>query len=227
MRNVNGDKGVSKMAEKNNIVSNRYYTITAKLSGKAMEVENFSQEDGGLIQLWESNGVESQQWKIVQMSGNDYKIVCKNSGKVLDTVTAGTENGTWVHQWENLDVESQLWNFEKNEDGSYKILSKLCGKCLDVAELSAENGARVQIWDDLNGENQKWEIKPIENKSKSVSVTKTKPTKKSGIAAPMDELPAQEITEPKASKEDAAEVIPQAAPAKRGRKKKVQPSTVK
>lgn len=218
------------MAAKNGIVSNRYYTITAKQSGKAMEVENFSQDNGGLIQLWENNSTESQEWKIVQMSGDDYKLVCKNSGKVMDTVTAGTENGTWVHQWENLDVESQLWNLVKNEDGSYKILSKFCGKCLDVAELSIENGARIQIWDDVNGENQKWEIEPIENKTKSVSVTKTKPSKKEGIAAPIEEPPVQEVNEPTADAQADTELKPVSAPAKsgaKGRKKKAQPAPVK
>jgi len=208
------------MAAKNNIVSNRYYRITAKQSGKVAEVEDSSQENGGVIQLWEDNGVDNQQWKIVQMSGNDYKIVCKSSGKVIDTVTAGTENGTWVHQWENLDVESQLWNFAKNEDGSYKITSKLCGKCLDIAELSAENGAKIQIWDDLDGENQKWEIKPIENKSKSVSVTKTKPAKKSGIAVPLEEQPAQKVSEPAVTATVEVEQEPKAVPAKKGRRKK-------
>ena len=202
------------MAAKSNIVSNRYYKITAKQSGKVIEVEDFSQENGAVIQLWEDIGADSQQWKIVQMAGNDYKIVCKNSGKVMDTVTAGTENGTWVHQWENLDVESQLWNFVKNEDGSYKIISKLCGKCLDVAELSTENGARIQIWDDLDGENQKWEIKLIESKSKTVSVTKPKPAKETNVALPMVEQP------PMVSTGVEEESVPKAAPKKRGRRKK-------
>lgn len=46
-------------------VPNRYYTIAAKATGHVLEVADFDLENGGVIQLWDDVGTESQQWKIV------------------------------------------------------------------------------------------------------------------------------------------------------------------
>ncbi|MEG1932757.1 MAG: RICIN domain-containing protein, partial [Pygmaiobacter sp.] len=72
------------VTKKANIVANKYYSILAKESGKALEVGDFNLENGGSVQIWDNAFAESQQWKIVEVEDGFYKIICRHSEKALD-----------------------------------------------------------------------------------------------------------------------------------------------
>ena len=88
-----------------------WYTIAAKVSGKVIEAENASTENGAAVCLAEATGADQQLWSITHIDGKYYKIANKKSGKVLDIISLGVVNGANLHQWEYVNGDSQLWFF--------------------------------------------------------------------------------------------------------------------
>lgn len=143
------------------IVSGQTYKITAKHSGKALDVASKATYAGANVQQWSYNGGTNQQWKVVDTGDGYYKLVSVNSGKVLDVASAATYNGANVQQWDDTNGTCQRWKIVDTGDGSYKLISAVSGKALDVAANSSDDGANVQQWDDNGGWNQKWEFTKV------------------------------------------------------------------
>lgn len=85
------------------IVSGQTYKITAKHSGKALDVASKATYAGANVQQWSYNGGTNQQWKVVDTGDGYYKLVSVNSGKVLDVASAATYNGANVQQWDDTN----------------------------------------------------------------------------------------------------------------------------
>ena len=54
-----------------------WYTIAAKVSGKVIEAENASTENGAAVCLAEATGADQQLWSITHIDGKYYKIANK------------------------------------------------------------------------------------------------------------------------------------------------------
>ena len=122
-----------------------WYTIAAKVSGKVIEAENASTENGAAVCLAEATGADQQLWSITHIDGKYYKIANKKSGKVLDIISLGVVNGANLHQWEYVNGDSQLWFFEEKDDGAVAIKSAMSAKCIDVVGMNADaDGARLR-----------------------------------------------------------------------------------
>lgn len=155
-----------------------YYTITSKLSGKAVTACGDTE-----VRMFTLTGEDNQQWKLAQADSGAYRLISKATGKALDIILAGENDGAQLHQWEDISAPTQSWRFEQTQDGSYKLKSSVSGKCLDIVDISALDDARLQIWEDLDGENQKWALnalpapKPARNPRtpKKESAAKTNP----------------------------------------------------
>lgn len=98
------------------IVSGQTYKITAKHSGKALDVASKATYAGANVQQWSYNGGTNQQWKVVDTRDGYYKLVSVNSGKVLDVASAATYNGANVQQWDDNGGWNQKWEFTKVSD---------------------------------------------------------------------------------------------------------------
>lgn len=98
------------------IVSGQTYKITAKHSGKALDVASKATYAGANVQQWSYNGGTNQQWKVVDTGDGYYKLVSVNSGKVLDVASAATYNGANVQQWDDNGGWNQKWEFTKVSD---------------------------------------------------------------------------------------------------------------
>ena len=156
------------------IDENKYYTI-ASGTGKVLEVENGSTENGAAIRMWKNQNEPWQQWQFIEEGERVYRIQNRFTGKVLDLVECGVVDGTWLHQWEGVHGSSQIWIVEPTNDGRVKVRSNLSGKCMDIVGMSQENGARLQIWQDVNGDNQLWTI--TEAKEKKAKKPEAEPVK--------------------------------------------------
>ena len=148
--------------ENKKIVSGAKYKIISKNSKKAVEVGYHSKEDGGIIQQWEYNDGESQQWYLESVEGNYFKMINAHSGKAVTIQSSDIKNGTKVIQKEYEGKDTQLWYFSEDKDGYYKIKSKMGHKCLEITDISKENGAKLQLWQDVEGDNQKWNLQLLE-----------------------------------------------------------------
>ena len=143
------------------IISGNTYKITAKHSGKVLDVARGATNAGANVQQWNDTDGTNQKWTVLDTGDGYYKLVSVNSGKVLDVASAATYDGANVQQWDDTNGTCQKWKIVDNGDGSYKLVSAVSGKVLDVARGATNAGANVQQWSDTNGTNQKWEFTKV------------------------------------------------------------------
>lgn len=137
------------------LVNGGVYTITNKASGKVLNVEGQSTNDGAKIIQWINNNTANQQFKIELQADGYYKIIAMHSGLVLDVPYASTDDSVQLQQCYDNGSDAQRWQIIK-VDGYYKVVSKASGKCMDVRNSSKENGAVVQQYRDNGTDAQRW-----------------------------------------------------------------------
>ncbi len=151
-------------------IGNGCYTITAKHSGKVFDVPGASNVNGTLIQQYDSNGSEAQQWIIKRTEDGYFNIISKCNGLYLDIAGANACNGARVGLYEGNGTNAQKFELielkelvgEKTiEDGVYEIKTKSNETIgLDIASSSKENGGNVQLWkeSEVVSKNQRFEV---------------------------------------------------------------------
>ena len=91
---------------------NSTYQLTARHSGKVLEVDGGGTANGTNVQQGADNGAPAQRWKIEPTSDGYFKLTCQASGKVLDVAGVSTADGANVHQWEYVGGNNQQWRLE-------------------------------------------------------------------------------------------------------------------
>ena len=149
------------------IVLGAYHKITARHSGKVLEVANGSLSNGGNVQQGDWVNADYQKWRITIVDGY-YLLTVSHSGKALDVDGGKTTNGANVQQWDQANVPQQRWSIQQIGDNTvpeqyYTISSKhsMMAKCLDVDGGKMEAGANVQQWDRTNIFQQRWKIEAL------------------------------------------------------------------
>jgi hypothetical protein len=107
---------------------NRFYQITARHSGKCLEV------NGGPSAVWngapvvqrDCNYAENQQWTFTPVGAGYYKITARHSGKSLDIFggifSAG--NQVDVQQRDYNGSTNQTWYLYDLQNGYYGLLAR-------------------------------------------------------------------------------------------------------
>ncbi len=147
------------------------YTITARHSGLALDVQGAATANGAPIQQFTPNNTDAQKWLIEPTSNGYYKLTAKCSNKVLDVKGISTASGEIVHQWEFVNGDNQQWKIEDLQNGYYKLTAKHSNLSLDVSGASTDVGASIIQWPWNGNYNQQWSIK--KNNSKIESSTST------------------------------------------------------
>lgn len=137
------------------------YKISNVGTGKALDVEYASTDDGANVHQWEYSGGENQQWFLTDRGNGYYTLQAVHSGKVLDVEYASTDDGANVHQWEYAGGENQQWDIERDADGYYRIIARHSGKVLEVEGGSTDDGANVQQWEDAGADHQRWTLEKL------------------------------------------------------------------
>ncbi|HEX8531012.1 MAG TPA: RICIN domain-containing protein, partial [Cytophagales bacterium] len=137
------------------------YKITARHSGKVMEVANGATADGTNVQQWTDNGSTAQQWIITATTDGYYKLICKATGKALEVSYNLLTDGGNVQQWTYSGANNQQWKIEDVGGGFYKITARHSGKGLDVANASLADGGNVHQWTYNGGTNQQWKVEQL------------------------------------------------------------------
>ena len=73
-------------------MSEGYWRVIARHSGKCLDVSSASTDDGAAIIQWQCHGGENQQWRVEAVTGG-YRLVARNSGKCLDVQGESTNDG--------------------------------------------------------------------------------------------------------------------------------------
>ena len=135
-----------------------YVKIVSKQSGKVMDVQGVSTNNGAWIQQWDWWAGDNQQWQLVTTNAPYFKLVSKLSGKVADVAGGSSANGAQIQQWDWNLADWQQWQQVAVDSPNYKIVSKASGKVMDVTYPSTNNGDLVHQWDWLGGANQEWQL---------------------------------------------------------------------
>jgi Ricin-type beta-trefoil lectin domain-like len=159
-------------------------TITNKLSGKALEVENASISQAARIQQVTRNGAPNQRWFIkreklskhlaipavifrevhrywpsfLRFPLPGYSLIAAHSGLCLDILNGSTEDSDALQQTPVSSRSSRLWAFAPDEKG-YNFIVNLCsGRVLDVVDNSLKNHATIQQSSFNGTDSQRWQL---------------------------------------------------------------------
>jgi hypothetical protein len=133
--------------------------IFNRSSGKCLDVQEKSMQDGANIQQWDFGNGANQLWDVIHQGKGEYSIVSKLSGRALDVQDKSTEDGANVQQYRFANGANQRWRLQEQAGGYYQIVNVASGKCLDVDNSRVkEDGANVQQWRCAGAPNQQWRL---------------------------------------------------------------------
>jgi hypothetical protein len=132
-----------------------YYRLTARHSGKVMDVVGASTANSAEVKQWTWNGGGNQKWAFQDVGGGYFRIVNLTSGKCLDVASASTADGANIIQYTCGTGTNQQWQWVAI--GSYfQLRARHSGKCLDVVSSNTADGADIQQFTCGSGNNQQW-----------------------------------------------------------------------
>lgn len=139
-------------------LGNGVYQITARHSGKALDVASSSTADGANVQQYTYSGGNNQKWTIQSVGSGQYSIRAVHSGKALDVSGNSTADGGDINQWTYSGGNNQKWRIESVSLGYYRIVSVNSGKCVDVVGASTANGAAINQYTCSGATNQSFQL---------------------------------------------------------------------
>jgi hypothetical protein len=137
------------------------YTVTARHSGKLLDVFNASTADGANVVQWTANGQTNQQWRFDDLGGGYFRVVSVNSGKCLDVNGSGTADGVRVVQWACHAGTNQQWRIQDLGTGYVQLIARHSGKCLDIQSAATTDGAQAIQWTCGAAANQQWQRRQL------------------------------------------------------------------
>lgn len=131
------------------------YRVTARHSGRVMDVIGASTADRAEVRQWGWNGGANQLWTFEDAGGGYVRVVNQNGGRCLDVAGASTANGANVIQYACTGGSNQQWQVRPT--GSYfQLVARHSGKCLDVVNAGTGDGADIQQYTCGSQTNQQW-----------------------------------------------------------------------
>jgi alpha-galactosidase len=151
--------GLYRLATQTTTPTPSAYTVTARHSGKLLDVYNASTADGADVVQWATNGQTNQRWRFQDAGGGYYTVVSANSGKCLDVYggTGATADGARVTQWTCNGGTNQQWRVQDAGGGYTQLVARHSNKCLDVLNAATTDGAQVVQWTCGTSTNQHWQ----------------------------------------------------------------------
>ncbi|WP_051393698.1 RICIN domain-containing protein [Glycomyces arizonensis] len=144
------------------IDTSAWYQIVSRHSGKVLDVDQGSTDNGAAIVQWTDNDSTNQQFRFLDSGDGYYRIQARHSGKVIDVYEASTDNGADLVQWTDNGGANQQFQVVDTDSGYVKLINRNSGKALDVWERSTADGARVSQYDDTGGDNQQWRLVEVD-----------------------------------------------------------------
>ena len=87
------------------------FSLTARHSGKALDVEGGSADDGTNVRQHSPNNATAQHWKIESVGDGFFKLISECSGKLLSVAGGTSENGANILQSGDHGGTEQHWRF--------------------------------------------------------------------------------------------------------------------
>jgi len=129
-------------------------------SGKCIDLENGSPDDGANIRQWPCNGATAQEFVLEPASGGYVLLRNVASNKCVDVFEWSTSPGGNIAQWACHGGDNQQFMLEETSNGVATIRSRLSNLALDVENFSTADGANIMQWDAHSGTNQQFAVVP-------------------------------------------------------------------
>lgn len=136
--------------------SSPYYRITARHSGRVMDVVSSSTANNAEVKQYGWNGGGNQQWQFQEIGGGWYRLMNRTSGKCLDVASNSTADGANIIQYTCGGGANQQWRWHDVGGGYHQLVARHSGKCLDVVNGSTSDGADIQQFSCHSGTHQQW-----------------------------------------------------------------------
>lgn len=134
------------------------YKLTNRYSGKALDVQYGSKDNGANVLQYTYQGNANQKWYLIPTGDGYYTIKNAYTEKVVDVSAKSKDNGGDVIQYQSNGGTNQQWKIEATDNGYYRLINRNSGLALDVSgKTTADNGDVIQ-WEYNGGGNQQWKI---------------------------------------------------------------------
>ena len=142
------------------------YSITARHSGKALDVAGSSVANGTYTHQWTAISSSSfQKWMASTQGGSQLAFTNVGSQKALEVGGIASEDGGVIQQWQWAGHNWQRWRLEVSDQDAggfwYQLVNVGSGKVADVSGVSVSDGARIQQYSSWGGANQQWRFSPV------------------------------------------------------------------
>ena len=134
------------------------YKLVNRQSGKIVEVEGRSKDDGRRVQQFAYSGQPNAQWNITAQGNGYYLLVGADSGKALTVPKGQTEDLTGLQQATVNKSPSQRWKIEKAEGNYFKLTAEITGKALTAAGTFQAGGSTIVQSAYTGAPEQQWKI---------------------------------------------------------------------
>ncbi|MBQ8798463.1 MAG: endo-1,4-beta-xylanase [Lachnospiraceae bacterium] len=137
------------------------YKLTNRNSGKVLDVQYGSKDNGANVLQYTDEGNANQKWYLIPTGDGYYTIKNAYTEKLVDVSGKSKENGGDVIQYQSNGGTNQQWKIEATDNGYYRLINRNSGLALDVSGKStADNGDVIQ-WAYNGGTNQQWKIEAV------------------------------------------------------------------
>ncbi|MBB0244426.1 hypothetical protein FNQ90_09990 [Streptomyces alkaliphilus] len=143
------------------VQSGAWYVIEARHSGKVLDVDARSQQDGARLIQWSRTDATNQQFRFIDAGGGWFRIQARHSNKVLEVHDWNASDGATIAQWTDLGNTNQQFRFVDAGGGHHKLINRFSGKALDVWERSTADGARISQYTENSNHNQQFRFVPV------------------------------------------------------------------
>jgi hypothetical protein len=147
-------------------VINGRYLIVNRNSGKVLEVQGASTNNGAQLDQTTYTGALYQQWDVNPLPitfGGDfsyYTIKAAHSGVTADQPGGSYASGAQIQQWNGGTNIFEQWQLQYTSNGFFKIRTRFSNKVIGVSGASPNNGAAIVQWDDTGTLDQQWRLIP-------------------------------------------------------------------
>jgi hypothetical protein len=136
------------------------YKLISRTSGKAIEVEGRSKDEGRKVQQFIYTGQPNAQWNFIAQGGGYYLLVSADTGKALTLPKGKTEDLVGIVQGTVTKSPEQRWKIEKAEGEFWKLTVEATGKALTAAGAWQAGGNTVVQSAYTEASEQQWKILP-------------------------------------------------------------------
>lgn len=111
---VVADRNLSSTAQlfRFDLISGNIYRLTSRSSGKVLDINVASQNDGAQVIQWDNYGTTNQQFRAIRNSDGTLSLQALHSSKFVDLRSSDSSIGNIFHQWTGNGTCAQKFHLE-------------------------------------------------------------------------------------------------------------------